>query len=219
MSESEKSKESPKRLSDEQWQAAKIKWRSGNYTLEQLSEEFKVSPQALQRRFKRNDVIKGEDKMAYEEKIREAELRARADVARKEEKAMREKADGLKKFILSAVEITGKKLMAEMAKNRDAPLEALQESAKAAKEITLVMKNSADIVEKIVPSEEVDPDDLPELYVSELTKDDIEEIKRAQLEEELDILGNGELNPEQFGLDENVVVEGDEPAEDSPESE
>jgi hypothetical protein len=197
-----------KRLSPDQWTQAKADWRSGKYTLDDLSKKYSISTTGIHRRLQRHSVKRGEDQMAQEEKIAHAEIQARVQVAAKEEKALREKASRLKTFVLSAAEVTAKKLMAEMAKHSSGldkqPLAAIADAAKAAKEVTIVLKNTAEIIEKVVPGEQFDPDDLPSLGISELTSQDIADLQ-AQQELQNDEM-TGELSPEDFGVSEDEVV-------------
>lgn len=197
-----------KRLTPDQWKEAKADWRSGKYTLDDLSKKYGISTTGIHRRLQRNNVKRGEDQMALEEKIAHAEIHARAQVAQKEEKALREKASRLKIFVLSAAEVTAKKLMAEMAKHSQGPeklpLSAIIDAAKAAKEVTIVLKNTAEIIEKVVPGEEFDPDDLPSLEIAELTQDDIDDLRRQQQLQDDEM--TGELSPEDFGVEDNDIV-------------
>ncbi|EPQ4523782.1 DNA-binding protein, partial [Klebsiella variicola] len=69
------------RLSPAQWAEIEVKWRSGEYTLSMLEEEYGTRSETFSRYFKKKGIAKGSDSVG--EMIREslksdAEIRARA---------------------------------------------------------------------------------------------------------------------------------------------
>lgn len=188
-------KSSSKRLTGAQWEEVKLKWRSGKYTLKELAAEYDMSAIGIQSRLKRNNIVKGEDAQMADRKLAEASAIMRAEMAAKEEKALRETATGLKKFLLNSANVTVKRLMSEMATQATdrKSLSHMTDDAKAAKEITIVLKNIADVIEKVVPGVALTDDDLPELLIAQMTDQEIEEAQKGGVEDDLEDL-NDELD-------------------------
>ena len=179
------------RMTKENWESAKLKWKSGKYTLADLAEECGVSINAMSQRLSRHQVIKGSDAKLYEQRLAEANAVMRAEAAAKEEKELRDTATGLKKFILNSANITVRRLMSTMAvQSKDnKTLSSLSDDAKAAKEITIVLKNISEVVDKVVPAAILDNDDLPDLLISQMSDEEIEAAQSFDIEAEIEAMG------------------------------
>lgn len=169
-----------KRLTAEEFIEASVKWRSGKYKLKELAEEYGVSENSLWRRFDRNGVKHAVDLAAFESQVRTAMLEETHNATLEREQRLRKQALDSKEFLLKAVDGVSRRglnAIAETVKNK-LPLANAMDDVKTAKEAILLFKNAVETIDRIVPKEEVDEDDLPTLSIEGLTVDDVDAIRQ-----------------------------------------
>lgn len=162
-----------KRLTPAEWERVKILWEYGNHTLAELSKEFGIRLDTIQRRLKDDGIEKG---------ARAHEVKAATSEAAHDEMA-RQAADNVKRINETRndhyryAEALARMTMAEIvdAKNskmalstKDANLGALNKAAK-----TLEVLRKERWVLLGLDREDGDPEDMDELMISELSPQQI----------------------------------------------
>jgi hypothetical protein len=178
-------KKPQKRLTPAEWTDAKIKWRSGQYSLNNLAEIFDVSINGLWRRFKRNNVVRGQDADTYEAEMATRQMEDAAEAAVERDAKRRGRQNDIEDFTLEAIHGINRNIFAKVAKSakENAPLATIMDDVKVGKEIALMLKNNIDTVKRIIGEEKIAEDELPTLRVMTLTGEDVDVIRQSQEEE------------------------------------
>ncbi len=163
-----------KRLTPAEWEQVKLLWEYGNHTLADLSKQFGIRPDTIQRRLKEDNVEKG---------ARAHEAASSAVNAVHDEMA-KQAAENVKRIVETRndhyrfAEVLARMTMGEIiaAKNskqafatKDANLAALN---KAAKTLEVLRKERWVILG--LDREDGDPEDMDELMITELSQEQIE---------------------------------------------
>ena len=172
--ELEKPAEKQKRLSPTEWEQLKLLWEYGDHTLTDLSDQFGIRPDTIQRRLKEDGIEKG---------ARAHEVKNATATAMHEEMA-KQAAENMKRVVETRndhyryAEALAKMTMSEVveAKNsrqaiatKDANLAALN---KAAKTLEVLRKERWILLG--LDREDGDPEDMDELLISELSQEQID---------------------------------------------
>lgn len=154
-------------------------WAEGRFaTMEELASHYEVPVAKLRERFKRNGIRKGQAIEEYNKRLQEElaqraaeDAKVLADRIRETKEEHYKMATGISKLVWAEV-LT--------AKQKSAPFATIKENLKS---LAIAMKTLSDArVERFavlgLDKEDKDDDDtLPELLVSELTQEQIEEIR------------------------------------------
>lgn len=202
----EGAKSSKRRLTKVQWMQAEALWASGGATLADLAAKFGVSEQGISKHMKKAGVEHGskmpkakakvEDQLAKQAAEEAALLAARIKETKDEHYKM---ASGLAKLIWAEV---------LKAKQDGLPMSAIANNLKAL-DIALSGLSKARLERWVVLG--LDRDDtlgdegLPELLISELTAEQIKELRDRDFNEFEEL---GEVVVEEGGTEDGVVSEG-----------
>lgn len=188
------------RLSPAQWAEIEVKWRSGEYTLSMLEDEYGTRSETFSRYFKKKGIVKGSDSvgdMIRESLKSDSEIRARA-VAQKIEQR-REEYDKWAHWLSSAT-------IAEIvnAKREGKALGLVEDNIKSLQRAAAVVQKCFDVSSRSLglEREESDVDEIPNLVFGELTPAQVGELKKLE-----------EDNP----MDDADLLLGDPLAEDEEE--
>ncbi|MEO9497596.1 MAG: hypothetical protein ABJG42_24195 [Vibrio splendidus] len=195
-----------KRLTPREYSSACQMWASGDYRLKDIAEVYGVSVQALQKRFKKDQISKGQNANLHSAAVKEALEGESVRTALETRKVIQE----LQQNNLTWLEqLTKRSLMIAAKSSKDnIPLGNFKDDVKVLKDISdIVTKNymaSASIlrIDEMTESEE----ELPTFRVEEMTADDVEEVREAQRRQLAELVaGDSEL------LDdgEEIVIETD----------
>lgn len=197
---------SSKRLTPMQWAEAEAKWATGEFTLDDLSNEFGVRPETLSRRFTKKGIKKGAASIGRE--LRETYIetvKSRAELTAEKIQSRREKFDSWGVAIGGLI----MKEIGQAAKD-NAPISTREDNiktlVKAAQGIQSAWAISKDALNMDAFTDE--NDELPELAFTQLTEDQIREIRQAQESE--DELGIGEFDDDDLDDLEEPEDEDDE---------
>lgn len=174
-----------KRLTPEEWESVKTKWELGSATLAQLSEEFGVRADTLQRRLKSAGVEKGIRAGEVATAVKEEILNNAVVRTRQIEETKNDHYDyavALAKMTMSVIVQARKDKRAIATTNND--LSAL---SKAAKTLEVLRKERFVILG--LDKDDGDPEDQPELMITVMDDEMIESIrdqKRAEFEYDAD---------------------------------
>lgn len=167
-----------RKLTEAQWAEAEALWSTGEFQLNELSERFGVRPETLSRRFKKNGIKKGE--MPVAEAVKTAVQEAVIDDATVIANRIRETKEEHYKWskVLSGMAMKeiadakkGEKAIAVVHPN----LKALQTAMQIVEQ---GYKSRAAILG--IDNEEGGSDEVPELVISELTQDQVDDMRRQQ---------------------------------------
>lgn len=204
---------SGKRLTSEEYIEAQEMWMSGDYTLEDIAEKVGVSRTALAKRFKRDGLTKGSAKKTVDEAVSEQvnkvisnttfvhEHVEQAFTLRKQTLQLSAMIHTYMRRILSETVQVGKPLS-----SREGDLKALDTMSKINGMNLKTLNENFDFT----AADADDEDTLPEFTIKVMDSDDIDEIRKAQDEEEIAILGGA------VDVFPDLEVEGDqaEPEQD-----
>ncbi|HGL3854474.1 TPA: DNA-binding protein [Klebsiella aerogenes] len=164
------------RLSPAQWVEIEIKWRSGEYTLSMLEEEYGTRPETFSRYFKKKGIAKGSDSVG--EMIREslksdAEIRARARAQKVENR--KEEYD---KWAIWLSGLTVAQIAA--AKKEGKSLSLVESDIKSLQRAAAVVQKCFDVSSRALGLEKDDviTDEIPNLVFGELTPAQVDELKK-----------------------------------------
>lgn len=171
-----------KRMTPELWAEAKAMRASGEYTLSELSEKFGVTIETLSRRFKRDNVAKGEDSVASLIKrsvVDSAATRAKERVERAENR--RNEFDGYANAIAKLVV----KTVATCSKE-EKPFSTIEGDIKALQRAADAINKAFSTVSKALQLDivEGEEDDIPKLLVGQLTDEQVKQYRQIQHEED-----------------------------------
>lgn len=190
-----------KRLSVAEWEQVKTMWEMGTATLAELSRNFGVRADTIQKRLKAEGIQKGaragEVGAAVGEEIaNQAVVNTRRINQTKEDHYSY--AEALAKMTMNEI-ISARRDRKPLAQV-DANIAALNKAAK-----TLQILRSERYALLGLDKEDGDPDDIPELLISELTPEHIIEIQarlRAEGSQNDELEGLDDLGDEDFGDDQ-----------------
>ena len=195
-----------KRTSAE-WAEICALWELGDTTLVELGEKFNMNPEYLCRKLKAAGVNKGAKAGQVISKVKDQLVEAASDAAAEEalkiaakKKATKEDCYG---WIESLQKLTMQKVVSSIKKQE--PLSMIkgdiQTLEKAMTIIAVGRKERFDLLG--LNGDEVDPNDLPELIIRELTADEIHSLQNQNFNED---------DLDDFDLDDDIVdtAEGDE---------
>lgn len=220
--------EKAKRLTPREYARAKTMWTSGDYSLKEISDTVGVSATALSRRFKRDTLTKGSDA----KKVSAAVKRAIEKTSAAQAEELAATAHDIKMVALKALELFNKKAYADVAKSikDNTPLADKLNDLKALNEASKIINLNYQTGARILGLDQaLNPDEqMPELQIHLMTENDVEELRKQQRREEAE--ANGEIEDDDLlgtelsaddldavddaldALEDDIVVEGDEPA-------
>lgn len=185
------SPEKQKRLSPAEWEQVKLYWEMGTHSLSQLADEFGIRADTIQKRLKADGIEKGARAHEVASATRESAKNELAEQAAENLKRVHSTkddhykwAEALAKLLMS--EIVDAKQTGTAIGARDANITTL---GKAAKTLEVLRKERYAILN--LNKDDGDPDEMPELIISELNEEQIRDIQDAMrgvsVEDSLDI--------------------------------
>ncbi|MFY0176194.1 DNA-binding protein [Raoultella ornithinolytica] len=164
------------RLSPAQWAEIEAKWRSGEYTLSMLEEEYGTRSETFSRYFKKKGIAKGSDSVG--EMIREslksdAEIRARARAQKIEERK-----ESYDTWAQNLGRLTMKEVLSATREGK--PLALIEDNIKSLQRASAVIQKCFDVTSRALGLEKDDDisDEIPNLVFGELTSAQVSELKK-----------------------------------------
>ncbi|HHT4259135.1 TPA: DNA-binding protein [Klebsiella variicola] len=164
------------RLTPAQWAEIEVKWRSGEYTLSMLEEEYGTRAETFSRYFKKKGIAKGSDSVG--EMIREslksdAEIRARARAQK-----MEERKESYDVWAQNIGRLTMKEIMT--ATKDGVPLARVEDNLKSLQRAGAIIQKCFDVTSRALGLEKEDAvtDEIPNLVFGELTPSQVDELKK-----------------------------------------
>lgn len=171
-------------LKPSQWAEAEALWESGEVTLRELAKRLDRDPSMISRHMTLNNVIQGSKAEEYSRMIREkiaAELSGDAGENAKKIKEMKEE---YLKYTAAVNTLAWNEMVT--AKQKGLPMQAVFPNLKSIKELmsifALTKTTNWELMNIIEFEQKFEKEDIPELLISELTSEDIEQMRRDQLQ-------------------------------------
>jgi len=168
------------RLNANDFEKAAKMWASGEYTLDELSEKFDITPAALHRRFKREGIEKGAAKIALQEAISQS----MASEANKKAAQLIEMVSQVKELHLKGSQMLSRRLLYEIneATKKSKPLGSIRDDIRAIQDASKTLASNYQIAERVLRlnREETPDEDIPELVVRRMTDSDVQAMRDAQ---------------------------------------
>ena len=181
----------PRYLTPKQWAEAEALWESGNVTLDDLVKKFGRARSTFERHFSKHKVTRGAKAAATKKRVEEVIVKAAVDDAMILAARVRETKEDHYKMSSGIGKLIWREIL--NAEKAGAPLATALNNIKALKEAATGLKAVREerwAVLGLDRPDAVDPDELPELVISELTADQVQELRdrdHTELEVDADI--------------------------------
>lgn len=203
--------EKKRRLTPKQWAEAEALWASGEVTLPDLSKKFGISDQALHKHMKRRGIEKGAKAEAHKKKVEEAVTAAAVDDATILAARIRETKEEHYKMATAIAKMSFNEILE--AKRNGSPVAVATNNLKA-------LDNAMNVLTKarmerwavlgLDRADSFDDEGLPELLISELTAEQIQELRNRDFNEFDDIEETIQTGDQPDSDGEDGVVEEDD---------
>lgn len=198
------------RLTPQDFDKAAKMWASGDYTLDELSEKFDITPSALHRRFKKEKIEKGEAR----QKLQDAISQSMETKAKEKAAELIEMASRVKELHLKGTNSLSQRLLYEIkvATENKQPLASIRDTIRAIQDASKTLQTNYQTVERILrlDREETPDDEIPDLVVRRMTDVDVQRMRDAQsreIEEMTSGFDGVDLDPDEL-LDTGLSEEG-----------
>ena len=198
----------PARMTPRQWAEAEALWEAGEVTLDDLAARFGRDRSAFTRYFKKHAIVKGSKAAARKAEVKEAVAAAGIDEATVLANRIRETKEDHYKMSSALAKLVWAEVLT--AKKDEKPFSSIKDNLKAldnAMNVLMKARSERFAILGLDKDDYVDEDGLPELVISELTAQQIEELRNRD-EEGLEA-GTVAVIP-----DENLEVVDDEEEDD-----
>lgn len=173
-----------KRLTPKQWAEAEALWASGEVTLGQLATKFGITEQSLHRHMKAKGIEKGANADKHAKKVAEAVTAAAVDDATVLAARIRETKEEHYKMSSAIAKLAWQEILT--AKQNGSPVAVAVNNLKALDSAMNVMTKARMerwAVLGLDRADYVDEEGLPELLISELTAEQIQELRDRDFNE------------------------------------
>ena len=201
-------KEKTRLVTEKQWREAEAMWRSGDFTYEDLVKKFGKARSTFERHFKKFKIIKGENAAKTKKKVEEK----LADAAVNDVTVLALRVREAKEEHYKMASAIGKLTWQEILKTKQdgVPVAVAMNNIKtldAAMGVIAKVRTEKWAVLGLDKPDAVDPDELPELVISELTEEQVKELRDRDITEMDDITAN--QNTAQSDPDNGIVDESE----------
>lgn len=195
-------------LTPKQWAEIEALWESGEVIYEDLVKKYGKSISTYERHFKKHGIVKGA-KAAATKKLVEEKMKAVAvDEAQVIALRIKETKEEHYKMAAALSKLTWQEIL--KAKQDGAPVAVALNNIKALDAAMNVLSKARAERYAILGLDRpdaVDPDELPELIISELTAEQIEELRNRDIDELTGLPTNQNLTQPGDDEDDDAVVE------------
>lgn len=171
-------------LTPKQWAEAEALWESGTVIYEDLVKKFGCSTSTFERHFKKHKTVKGAAAAAAKKKVEERLAAAAVDEATLTAARIRETKESHYKMASGLAQLAFNEIL--QAKKDGNPVSVALNNLKSLEAAMNVIKKAGEERYKVLGLDRpdaVDPDDLPELLITELTAEQIKELRDRDLTE------------------------------------
>lgn len=202
-------------MKPKEWAEAEALWESGNITLSELSKRFGRAEETFSRHFASHGIKKGSKQAQSAEMVKEEVSKNIIDEAKVLSTRIRESKEEHYKMTTVITKLVMNEVLS--AQKSGMPLEAKSNNIKALKDAMSVVKMAREERWAILGLDDpntLNEDELPELMISEMTAQQIEEMHRRQEQASQEFIDEMEgvldSSSDEDGQQNDVVSEGDE---------
>lgn len=180
----EEGKKKSKRLTPKQWAEAEALWATGDVTLERLSSKFGISARGINEHMLKRGIKKGTKAEEHKKKVSEAVTSAAVDDATITAARIRETKEEHYKMSAAIAKMSFNEILE--AKRNGSPVSVAMNNLKAfdaAMNVLSKARLERWAVLGLDRDDSIDEDGLPELLISELTADQIQELRDRDFNE------------------------------------
>ncbi|MCL2874765.1 MAG: DNA-binding protein [Betaproteobacteria bacterium] len=182
--------ETGKRPSQRQWAEAEALWEAGEVTLPFLASKLKVSTSGISLHMKRRGIVRGSKAEEHKKRVAEAVTSAAIDDATVHAGRIRETKEQHYQMAAGISKLAWNEVIS--AKANGTPFSAIAGNLKsldAAMTVLLKARNERWAVLGLDRADTIDNDGLPQLLISELTAEQIEDLRSREFNEFDDMAG------------------------------
>jgi hypothetical protein len=204
-----------KRLTPSEWARATALWRAGEVTLEELGKQFDRHPQSFAKYFGRRGIKKGDRAHLTTKAVENAVERKAIKDAELIAARIRETKEEHYKMASGLAKLTWAEIL--KAKQDGVPLSAILNNIKTLDAASSVLRRTREdryAVLGLDRADAVDEDDVPQLVISELTAEQIENLRKRNFRE-LSALDDMEVGDIDGSQDASADDDDDEVVEES----
>ncbi len=195
-------------LTPKQWAEAEALWESGQVIYEDLVTKFGRSRSTFERHFKKRGLVKGAKAAATKKKVEEVLEKTAIDEATVIAARIKETKEQHYTMAQGLAKLTWAEIL--QTKKDGAPVAVALNNLKALDAAMNVLKKAREerwAVLGLDRPDAVDPDELPELVISELSAEQIKELRDRDITE-LDDLPVNQNGSQDSQSDDDIVDEG-----------
>lgn len=196
-------------MTPKQWREAEAMWESGDFTYDDLVKKFGKSVSTFERHFKKHGIVKGSKAAATKKKVEEKLAAAAVDEATILAARIKETKEEHYKMASAIGKLTWNEIL--KTKQDGVPIATALNNIKtldAALSVISKARTEKWAVLGLDKPDAVDPDELPELLIGELTEEQIRELRERD-DAGIDDLPTVQDPPADDG-DNGVIEEGAE---------
>lgn len=203
-----------RRLTPTEWETIKTIWATGNSTANELAKRFGVNPETIYLKMKKLGVKKGSEATRYTSQVRKRLEERMNGPADEIADRIRETKENFYKWNKSVAMLAMKEIADARSSGR--PMSAISANLKTYETATNILARTRAEQYKVLglDEEREQVKDLPTLLISEMTAEEVEEVKSRIEENDDDDLMSAADSLLEFGeaalADEDFVEEGDE---------
>ncbi|EOY9900449.1 DNA-binding protein [Klebsiella sp. 10982] len=208
------STEVKKKLTPAQWVEVEVKWKSGEYTLSALEEEYGLRTETFSRYFKKKGISKGSDSVS--DMIRESLKSDSEQRALARAKLVEDRRDSFDKISNQIAGLTMKEIHAARSESR--PLSVIEDNLKSLQRASAIIGKCFDISSRALglEREEMAGDEIPNLVFGELTPTQVQELRKM---DEGNSLSDDLEELEELEKSLGAIPDEDDESEDDEEGE
>lgn len=168
----------PRYLTPKQWAEIEALWESGTVTIEDLVKKYGRARTTFERHFAKSKVTRGAKTAVAKKRVEEVIVKAAVDDAMILAARVRETKEDHYKMASGISKLIWREIL--NAEKAGAPLATTLNNIKALKEAATGLKAVREerwAILGLDRPDAVDPDELPELVISELTADQVQELR------------------------------------------
>lgn len=169
-------------MTPKKWAEAEAMWESGDFLMEDLVKKFGVARSTLERHFAKKGTVKGAKAAVTKKKVEEHLTKAAIDEAAILAARIKETKEEHYKMASALTRLTWAEILE--AKKAGHPVAVALNNIKALDAAMTVMKKAREerfAVLGLDRPDAVDPDELPELVIAELTAEQVQQLRDRDL--------------------------------------
>lgn len=172
-------------LTATEWQTIRVIWESGNCTAGELSKRFSVHPETIIRKMKKLGAVKGSASKRYVSQVQSRMQEKINGTADELAERIRETKENFYKWNKTLAVLAMKEIAD--AKNSGKPMSAITQNLRTYEVASNIVAKTRSETYSLLGLDKDDggPKELPDLLISEMTADEVEQVRNRMEDEDL----------------------------------